>query len=184
LKNLLPQNSAANPSTNKLAITPFSQFTGAYRDVATGSGLKVFLRDTVLMSEPNGRLIPLSSNAASIGRAKMIFSTSPRGLKLINAAGDTLTYLKTDTARTDVQYLTDYVGVYSSDETESRMSLVVKDGKLFSRLRSTDTPLTPVYKDGFSFPGGELFFERSKQGKVEKMFISVARARKVEFRRM
>jgi hypothetical protein len=92
-----------------------------------------------------------------------------------------MAFTKVDTARTAANYLQEYTGVYSSDETESKMKLIIKDGKLFSRLRSNDTPLKPMYKDGFSFPGGDIYFERDKQGKISKMFISVDRARKVEF---
>jgi CubicO group peptidase (beta-lactamase class C family) len=184
VKNLVPQNTTANTPAPKISIATFNQFTGVYRESATGSAIKVFIKDTVLMSEPNGRLIPQSSNTASVGGAKVIFNTTPKGLRFITSAGDTLVYAKTDTARADLKYLSDYAGVYSSEETDSKMSILIKDGKLFQRQRSIDTPLTPVYKDGFSFPGGDLFFERNKLGKISKMFISISRARKVEFRRM
>jgi CubicO group peptidase (beta-lactamase class C family) len=184
VKNLLPTNSTPNTPSPNISVKTFNQFTGAYREVATGSGLKISIKDTVLMSEPNVRLIPLSSNTVSVGRGKIIFNNTPKGLKLITPAGDTLTYVKTDTARVDVKYLNEYAGVYSSEETESKMNILVKDGKLFQRQRSVDTPLNPVYKDGFSFPGGELFFEKNKLGKISKMFISVSRARKVEFWKM
>jgi hypothetical protein len=95
-----------------------------------------------------------------------------------------LLFSKTDTAQQTVKYLEEYVGLYSSEETESKMKIVLKDGKLFSSLRNVNEPLTPVYKDGFSFPGGDMFFERDKRDRIAKMFISISRARKVEFNRI
>jgi hypothetical protein len=72
-----------------------------------------------------------------------------------------------------------------SEETESKMNIVVKDGKLFVEQREDEKlPLTPIYKHGFSFPGGDAFFETDKNGKINKFFVSISRARKVEFRKI
>ena len=62
-----------------------------------------------------------------------------------------------------------------------KLTILLKDDKLFMEQREDETLLTPVYKDGFSFPGGDLFFETDKKGNIHKFFISIPRARKVEF---
>jgi len=41
--------------------------------------------------------------------------------------------------------------------------------------------LGPVYKDGFSFLGGNVFFERDKKNQPANLYVSNARARKVLF---
>jgi hypothetical protein len=78
-----------------------------------------------------------------------------------------------------------YAGAYSSEETESKMNILFKDGKLLIEHRNNrTTELTPVYKNGFSYPGGDAYFEVDGAGKVTKLFFSVARARNVEFVRV
>ena len=48
----------------------------------------------------------------------------------------------------------------------------------------TGTLLTPVYKDGFSFRGGNLFFERDEKQSTGKLSGNISGARKAEFSRL
>ena len=178
MKNLLRPGTPASKTIN-IDVKNAAPYMGAYREEITGVGQKVFVNDTAVMTEYGERVTPLLSTVPA--GSKIVFSTPAKTMKIITASADTTTLIKVDTARVAVKFLNEYAGVYSSDETESKMTVLVKDGKLFSRLRSSDTPLIPVYKDGFAFTGGDLFFTRDKLGKVSKMFISVSRARKVEF---
>ncbi len=82
----------------------------------------------------------------------MIFQDKPRKFLLITA-GDTLIYEGVDTTRLTEQKLNDYSGIYYSDETESKIKLLVKDGKVLMKgNRGDSVTLKPIYKDGFSFP--------------------------------
>jgi hypothetical protein len=184
VKNLLVQNNTASTPTANVHLSNFIPYTGSYTEEKTGNGVKILIKDTVLMSETMGRLTPQSANTASIGRWKIVFFKSPKHLIIVNPSGDTLNYTGADSARVALSDLNEYAGMYSSEETESKMSIIIKDGKLFARQRGENAPLTPMYKDGFSFPGGDLFFERDKKGKINKMFISISRARKVEFNKV
>jgi hypothetical protein len=184
LKDQRPKNSVTTSTPTNIDLATYLPFTGAYYEPKTGAGMKIFLKDTVLISDPNGRLIPLSATSATVGSARILFNKSPRSFKMITSSGDTLMYVGVDSARTAAKFLTEYNGTYTSDETASNMEIVSKDGKLFSRIKGYDAPLTPVYKDGFSFPGGELFFERNKQAKISKLFVSISRARRVEFKKI
>lgn len=179
VKNIATPSTATVPPAANIPLSSFAKYAGAYKEGTVGAGFKVIIRDTVLWSEPDGKLIPTSVNTAAAGRSKIVFH--PKGLTFITSGDDTLNYTKVDTANTAVKSLEEYAGVYSSTETDSRMSLSVKNGKLVFSQRGMDVPLTAMYKDGFSMPGGDMFFKRDTKGKVEKMYISIARARNVEF---
>ncbi len=184
VRNLLVKNlrtvtpNQNNPSTADLKS--FAPFVGTYRYAKTGTGWKIYMKDTLLYSDPNGRLFPLSGNTVALGRATMIFLDNPRRFQLVSA-GDTTIFEGVDTAQITEKNVNDYEGIYYSDETESKTKILVKDGKVMVEQRGNQVPLTPVYKDGFSFPGGSMYFTRDKKGSINKMFISVSRARNVEF---
>ncbi len=178
-----PSLAATPPAATSLALSAFAPYEGAYRESKTGAGLRVYRSDTALLSHPNGRLLPVAANAAMVGRARLEFKANPRQLVMITAGGDTLFYTGVDTAVLSGSVLTSYAGRYSSEETASDLDVLVKEGKLFFKLRQTETPLTAVYKDGFSFPGGDLYFERRKTGKITQLTISIPRARRVVFKK-
>lgn len=185
VRNLLVKNlQPATPNQNKpstVDIKGFAPFLGVYRSTRTGAGWKIYMKDTMLYSNPNGRLIPLSPNTVSSGRARIVFLDKPRRLQLITAS-DTINFQRVDTAQITDRNINDYAGVYYSDETESKTKVLVKDGsKVMAEQRGEKLPLNPVYKDGFSFVGGEIYFTRDKKGSINKMFISISRARNVEF---
>jgi hypothetical protein len=52
------------------------------------------------------------------------------------------------------------------------------------RSNGSENFISGIYKDGFYFPGGDLYFERHKKGAISHFFISVSRARKVQFVKM
>ena len=114
-----------------------------------------------------------------MGRAKWVFA---KGTVFLISGADTTVY--TTTPPPDLNDLKKYAGTFTSDEAESKMNIVLKEGKLFMELREEKTLLSPVYKDGFSFPGGDLFFETDTKGDIRKFFISIPRARKVEFSKL
>lgn len=162
----------------------FFPYLGAYREAKTGNGMKVFMENNELFIQPHVKLNPLTANAVSLGRGRVEFKNAkPRLAWFINGT-DTLIYSGVDSAQLSPQNLQDYTGSYTSNETESKGDVTEKEGKLFIKLRGNDAELKPVYKDGFSVLGFDLFFERDKKGKVSKMFISIPRARKVGFIKM
>ena len=179
VKNLRPPFRNINPSL-AINLANFSAYLGTYREEKTGNGLKLFKDDTALYIQPKVKLTPLTNNSAALGRARLVFT--PLTVYMISGV-DTTLYKPVPAA--DLSNLKEYTGIYASDETESKMAIVLKDGKLFIQQREDNLLLlTPVYKDGFSFPGGDAFFERDMKGMINKFFVSIARARKVEFRRV
>ena len=66
--------------------------------------------------------------------------------------------------------LSDYAGVYWSEELETQYTAVVQEGKLKLRhIRHGDNDLTPVFADQFRgtwWFAGEVRFTRDEQGRV------------------
>jgi CubicO group peptidase (beta-lactamase class C family) len=179
VKNLRPPVRNSN-APNAIDLANFTSYLGTYREGKTGNGMKFFKEDTALYIQPKIKLTPLTNNSVALGRARLVFSA---GNAYLISGVDTIVY--TSVAAPDLSNLKEYAGNYASDETESKMTIVLKDGKLFVEQREGEMlSLTPVYKDGFSFPGGDAFFERNKQGVISKFFVSISRARKVEFQKI
>ncbi|HVE61181.1 MAG TPA: serine hydrolase domain-containing protein [Chitinophagaceae bacterium] len=181
VKNLNPAT-PNSPTSSMVDPKSFLPYLGAYRYAKTGAGWKIYIRDTLLYSTPNGKLIPLTANVAALGRGRIIFSDKPRGFQLISAS-DTFNFVGVDSAQITDKNINDYAGIYYSEETESKTKLLVKDGKVMVEQRGNQVALTPVYKDGFSFPGGDIYFMRDKKGYVNNFFITISRARHVEFKK-
>ena len=176
------QSEASKASFTDLAS--FQPYIGAYKENKTGAGIRIVIKDSVLTSEQNGKLTLIAPHKAMVGKAQIFFQEKPRRFTMINGAGDTIQYIGVDTANLTGNRINEYAGLYASDETESKLSVIVKEGKLYIKRRVNETLLTSVYKDGFELPAGDVYFERDKKGKISKLFISISRARKVEFKKL
>jgi CubicO group peptidase (beta-lactamase class C family) len=175
-----PRPAPRNSNTNRNAdFKLFEPFTGAYRENKTGEGTQVYLEDDGLYLWPHTKIYPTSKNVAVNGRMRLVFKPGT----LYSIIGTDTTFYSA-VPLPDPNNLEMYAGTYASDETESRMNIVLKEGKLFFENRNRTTELTPVYKNGFSYSGGDVYFEADAAGKVTKLFFSVARARNVEFVRV
>ncbi|OSZ77557.1 hypothetical protein CAP36_14370 [Chitinophagaceae bacterium IBVUCB2] len=175
-----------NPATPYTVSTEkLKSYAGWYRDPKTASGTKLILRNDTLRTQTGTALIPIAENIFMQGQTRVeIQSTTPRKILLISPA-DTIIYIAADSAQTNEKSLQDYVGEYWSDEAEAKYIVKLKDGKLFAQRSPTSaTILTPLYKDGFSTPGTNIFIERNKKGQVTGMKLYVGRARNVEFRKL
>jgi CubicO group peptidase (beta-lactamase class C family) len=173
----------ASRGTNTAAtidVKLFQPYTGAYRDIKTGEGLQLYIEDDGLYILPHTKIQPTSKTAALNGRTALVFSA---GALLSIIGKDTSFY--TAAPLPDPNNLEMYVSAYTSDETESTLNIILKESKLFVQFRRTRTlELTPVYKNGFSYPGGDAYFEVDDTGKVKGLFFSVARARNVAFKKI
>ena len=189
VRNLLVENIKNPPQPVRagdvtISRSTFIPYMGLYKEKVTGSALSLFIKaDGIYSSRNNEALLPLSDKQLSVGRSTVDFiSSNPKQFKFTNAAGVVSWYDGADSARTDERSLQDYTGKYYSTETETTIEAILKNGGLiFYRRTGMETVLTPSYKDGFSFPGGEVYFERDKKKQPVQFFISVSRARKVQF---
>ena len=190
VRNLFVENKKGTlitPAARKSDIDPkiFQPYLGAYADPVTGEGMRLYGKADGIYSETHGgRLEIVNATTLRAGRARLVFTSgAPRLLRFISAGGDTTLYSGVDTASADAVSLQAYAGKYYSDETESAMYFVIKDGglQMYPRVGSEEK-LTPMYKDGFSFADGYVVFQRDAAGAVNGFYVSIPRARKVRFR--
>ncbi len=181
VKKLNPVVTSIPPVTS-VDVKNFIPYLGAYRETKTGNGMRVYKNDTALFIQGNIRLIPIAPNVALLGRGRLEFKTlKVPTVYYITPSNDTTVYYRADTSQVSEKHLQEYMGIYFSDEAESKIKILVKEGKLMIAQRGNQFTLSPVYKDGFSMPGGDLYFERDTKGNIIKFFISYTRARNVEF---
>jgi hypothetical protein len=168
-------------TTQNIAISNFDPYLGTYRDDKTGNGMKIFTEEAALYIQPHTKLNLLSSNSAAMGRTRLVFT---KGAVYMITGADTTVYQSAPPP--DLSNLKIYAGEYASEETESKMNIVLKGGKLSKVQRAEEEILwlTPIYKHGFSYPYGDIFFEEDTQGNITKLFISISRARKVVFKKI
>ena len=132
-------------------------------------------------------LTPVTENIFLIGAGQTkieVLPGKPGTLRFISPI-DTVDFPKVDSANLDEKAMTDYVGEYYSEETQSTFTVLIKSGKLIvHRDPKADFILTPLYKDGFSSSAGTIYFERGKKNKIINLKVYVGRARNVEFKKI
>lgn len=78
--------------------------------------------------------------------------------------------------------LSEYSGVYYSDETESKVTFKIKDGKLLMFVNlDNEFELKPLYKDLFSSPLGDIIFVTNKKKKNVGFEVSDGRSARIKF---
>ncbi len=182
---LTAKNPTSKPAEIKLDSARLAMFTGAYKSVVAGEGLKISLEKGRLYAN-NFPLAPITANIFRYG-IDVILIEKPGKIRLVNSDRDTLVYLpaaKVNLASTSLQQ---YVGTYHSDETSSDLKIVFENGKLRLYMHPYKFyELTPVYKDGFTIEGlgGTVYFQNKIEGKFTTMKASISRARNVAFKKL
>lgn len=177
-----PVTPQAPPTAFTIAATTLNGYAGWYRNERNGDGLELTIKEGNLMVQ-NQKLTPLSNTYFAIGQSHFLFRE--KGFHLVNASNDTIFFFSVPNTSLSSTALQEYSGEYASEETESRLNILIKDGKLLIKLKpSSHITLTPTYKDGFTSPAGTIYFERDKKGKITAMKISVSRARNVMFKKI
>lgn len=192
LRNLLIKNTAPERPYKKLdtvtvAADKLATYVSWYKDIRTGSGLLVFLKEGKLNLNRGGALIPVSSNEFVIGPSKLEFQTGKTKRLLYKTPSDTIVYEAAGDAIVNQQAFQDYIGEYYSDEAEAKLTVSLKEGRLvFHRDPKTDLLVTPTYKDAFDVVNSSvtLFFERDKRNRVTYLKLTTARARNVAFKKL
>ena len=173
---------AAAPTPVKVPVEKLNSYAGWYKDSRSANGVKMFVRDGKLNNSRGWTLVPVAENVFMLGQNRIEVQTGkPKQLLFISPV-DTVHYYATDSAQLDPKTMNEYAGQYWSEEADAKFDILVKDGKLIAhRDPATDYVLTPAYKDGFIFPGTNVYFERDKNNRIISMKIFVGRARNVEF---
>jgi hypothetical protein len=145
----------------------------------TGNGVRLFIRDGKLANSRGGDMVAISDNKFILGPNRV--EAYPSKLLFITPS-DSVTYMAIDSARSDPDYLNEYIGEYVSDEAETKLTVMIRNGKLVAhRDPATDIPLQPSYKDGFTYPGGNVVVVRDKKKNIIGLGVYTGRASNVAF---
>ncbi len=117
---------------------------------------------------------------------RLVEINDTRGMLYIIPDRDSIHYSKAEASIITNEYLEKYAGKYFSTETNSTLTVYLKDGKLMMNVKpNLDIELNPTYKDGFNFNvfrvSGNLYF---KKDKIALMNVSVSRARNIVFEKL
>jgi CubicO group peptidase (beta-lactamase class C family) len=160
-------------------------YKGWYKNERDGTGFKLTVKkDSLFIYETP--LQAVAENKFRVGSQEFLMNRN-KGLYFIIPGRDTISYTRTETASLTTNRLREYEGTFFSEETISSVIISIVKDSLSMRLKPDEVySLLPLYKDGFASPEGDfnLYFIRDRNGKVQKLKISVDRARNVEFEKM
>jgi len=172
----------------QLSATQLEARAGLYRDARTGEPFRLSLDDGRLRAG-NTALVPLSPTSFRAGAAgrMLSFEASPGSTRMRirerGAQGDTATYEPVPAFTPTAAELAAFAGEYSSPDTETGITVVVADDRLFLHRRpAARLPLTPVYPGAFNSPIGLIRFFRSN-GEVTELSVRQGRVYDLRFGR-
>jgi hypothetical protein len=179
-----------NASGGELTVTPslLNAYAGWYKNNRDGSGIDLEVKNNDLFVG-NSKLIPQSQNKFKIINSQMVveINDSEKELLRIIPNRDTIRYSKAETPVVDNKYLEKYIGKFLSTETNSTLTVYLKDGKLMMNIKpNLDIELKPTYKDAFNIIGlgGNLYFQNNRKNKIVAMKVSIPRARNIAFEKL
>lgn len=178
------------PRKVDLPAAELQQWAGVYRDPHTDDVVTVAAVDGGL-SVGTGRgqtnaLTPVGGTRfhTAAGEAEFKRASGRRGFVLVRANGDSSRFQEARPAPATLE-TQDYVGTYSSDELDVKLTIAAKANKLILRRRPADEiELRPAYADDFAAPGlGSIRFARDASGRVTGFSIFAGRVIDVRFTR-
>jgi CubicO group peptidase (beta-lactamase class C family) len=165
---------AYNMTTEKL-----QSYEGWFVNSRTGQGVKLSVKNEKLNSSAGGAMTAMADNKFMLGTNNIEFLPGNKELNFINGSSDTTLFTRADSAMLTDKKIQKYTGEYYSEETDAKIKVILKNGKLYLKQREDEIEMKPTYHNGFETAYGPVMFEMSK--KTVKMRISLGRARKVEF---
>ena len=186
---------AAPPEAGLLKLTEqeLSSKTGVYTERKTETTIRLEMKDGKLTAAmgPGFPLAPLTKDSFKVvgAPAAVTFEGTANGhpqrmLVLNDGEKEPLVFEYVEASTTlSAASLTEYSGVYYSDELDTRYTVIVKDDKLVVRRRKfEDMKLTPKTSDEFNLAiGGSIKFIRDSQKRVAGLELNAGRARRLRF---
>lgn len=171
------------PDVNTTDIeSAVDQYIGIYRNDKDGSAIELTEKDKKLLADQVSTR-RISANEFYLDNERMVMNGS-KGFFIITENRDTVNFNRIEPPLPPTSF-GEYVGRYFSEETNSTLTVKAVEGALTITLKPEETHTAfPVYKDGFRLPevGGTMYFTRlKKKSQVTSLWISISRARNVEF---
>jgi len=173
----------------------WKKYAGSYYSAKEGSVLRLAVEEGKLrvragsqsfeispVGDGEFRLLQPGSNfrvrfeAAAAGKYRMV---------RLNSEGTTTVYDAVEPFAPTAAQQRAFLGAYYSDEADVTYTVFERDGNLQLRIgKYEEMPITPVFRDAFSFRMGQLIFTRNAAGAVASFSVQAGRVRNIRFVRV
>ena len=161
-----------------------------WRNVERGEVRRLRLAGDTLLSVGMERapVVPLDGARFRAGPATELRfegSAAAPSRMIVRTTGETVTYLRADTAQLTPAGLAEYAGDYRNDEVEATHTWKVEKGELvlYTNNRRMGV-LEPSYKDGFTRGGSVIDVQRDARGRITGYLVESGRVRHLRFTRV
>jgi CubicO group peptidase (beta-lactamase class C family) len=177
---------ATKETTVNLTETQLSSVTGMYKNERDASSFELSVKNNQLVYDKDLKLTPVSENSFRAPNFLLEIKGS-KGLYISFSPRDTVFITKVLPAKNSGNSINTFIGIYTSEETNSNMSVKQINGNLVLHVKpGQDYSMIPTYIDAFKVKelGADILFIRNNQNNIVTMNMSVSRARNVAFKKM
>lgn len=185
-----PAEAADNSPEVSIAPELLRTYAGLYWNEAESTVRRFEFDDGRLFAVAGRDRQPMKS----LGDGRFVLTAAPRtrvqfdagggapGATVTNPGGSDDRFVRAEPFSPTPAKLTEFAGVYRSDEIESVYRMVVHEGSLrLERLKSRPSTLQPVVVDTFATQAGTVRFVRDATGTVSGFVLDAGRVRRVKF---
>jgi CubicO group peptidase (beta-lactamase class C family) len=185
-----PAVTQASAEKVEVAAANITKWAATYRNTLTDQAMTlVASAQGITVAGGRGNLVWMPRGGATFkspqGDVTFRGAAGSRAFAVVGSDGDTATFEEVRAAKSPLP-VDDYVGTYTSDELDVKLTVVARDGRLFVMRRPADEiALRPAYADDFQAGGGlgTIRFARDGNGRVTGFAIYAGRVLDVRFRR-
>jgi CubicO group peptidase (beta-lactamase class C family) len=180
---LPPGRVADSPASEPLNAEEGPRYAGLYRSLKPAGVVTISVQKDRLVSSSFGTLTRVSRHRFDAGGV-YVLDFDGRFLRVTDEFGTGDDYERVEPWKPGVQELKPIAGRYVSDEIPTSAVLVLEGDRLVvKRDPATAMPLTPVFPDGFSSPGGWVVVRRDASGRVTGFSVNQDRVWDLRFTR-
>jgi CubicO group peptidase (beta-lactamase class C family) len=200
LAGAFPTTQATNPPTvpARVSLTPgqLAELAGLYRDPATDTLGRFFVRDGKLMASPDSsdetgiEMVPMATNRFALPGSQVTVEFVPASngraqeARVTGVGSKPRVSQKLTPITVSNRELRALAGEYVSSEIETTCVMAVHDSHLVAKISGrADSTLSPVFKDGFSGLG-IVKFSRNARGAITGFTFNRADVRGLRFDRV
>ena len=188
----LPPAATDPPADNSLEVSVseevLKKYAGLYWNAAEFQARRAVYEGGKLHAADGRGRIPLKSLGSGVfvmtsgPRSRLTFEDDPGGQLRVRIGSDPRPFVKTEPFTPTVEQLSEFAGVYRSDEIDTVFRVALHDGALrVERTKIRPWTLEPVVKEVFRGGSGVFQFTRDASGRVSGFLYQGGRVRNMKF---
>jgi CubicO group peptidase (beta-lactamase class C family) len=192
----LPESVPPAPTSPRVEDSPevpipqdaLKKYAGLYWNAAEFSARRTVLENGRLHAADGRGRIPLKSLGEGVfvmtggSRARITFEDAPGGEVRVRIGNDPRPLVKTEPFMPTAEQMSEFAGVYRSDEMDAVFRIGVRDGALRAeRTKIRPWTLEPLVKDVFRGGSGVFQFTREGNGRLSGFLYQGGRIKNVKF---